>query len=121
MFNILIVEDNINNMRLFKQILSDVEKEMIITEAFLGMEAIEKSKDSTFDLVLMDIALPDMDGIETRRELKKFPNFNETIFIAVTAHASSGDREELEKEFDYYLSKPVDEEQMIVLIDEILK
>ena len=121
MFNILIVEDNINNMRLFKQILMDVEKDITITEAFLGMEAIEKSKDIIFDLVLMDIALPDMDGVQTRRELIKNSNFHKTVFIAVTAHASDEDKKELEKEFDYYLSKPVDEEQMIFLIDDILK
>ena len=71
MFNILVVEDNINNMRLFKQILSDVEKEMTITDAYTGNEAIEKSKNYVYDLVLMDIALPDMGGVETRRELIK--------------------------------------------------
>ncbi len=121
MFNILVVEDNINNMRLFKQILSDVEKEMTITDAYTGNEAIEKSKNYVYDLVLMDIALPDMGGVETRRELIKDSNFSKTIFIAVTAHASAEDKENLEKEFDYYLSKPIDEEQMISLIDELLK
>ena len=121
MSNVLVVEDNTNNMRLFRQILSDVERKLSVVEATRGEEALEKSKGKRFDLVIMDIALPDMDGIDTRKRLIQNENFKDTVFIAVTAHASSGDREELEKDFDYYISKPVDEEAMIALIEDILE
>lgn len=121
MFNILIVEDNINNMRLFNQILMDVEKNICITEAFSGKEAIAKSKDMTYDIVLMDIALPDIDGIETRRRLVELANFTDTIFVAVTAHSSKEDQKKLEEDFDYYLSKPLDDEELISLVSKLLK
>lgn len=120
MSNILVVEDNKNNMRLFKQILLDIDQELTIIEASSGKEAIHKSKDYKFDIVLMDISLPDMDGIQTRRELKKNPDFKNTTFIAVSAHVSRNDQEKLLIGFDYYLPKPIDEVKMVNLINELL-
>ena len=121
MINIMIVEDNINNMRLFNQVLMDVEKELNIVEAYSGGDAIKASENQTFDIVLMDIALPDINGVETRRHLIKFPHFKKTIFIAVTAHSSEEDKRKLGLVFDYYLSKPIDDDELVGLIDKLLE
>lgn len=121
MFNIMIVEDNVNNMRLFNQVLMDVERELNIVEAYTGEQAIETSKNQTFDIVLMDIALPDIDGVEARRQLVKLSHFKNTIFIAVTAHSSEEDKHKLELEFDYYLSKPIDDDELVELIEKLLE
>lgn len=119
--SIMIVEDHPNNMRLFQQILAEVDQKLTITEATTGREAIEQGKMQAFDIVLMDISLPDIDGIEAHRALKTYPTSDQTTFIAVTAHTSDTDREKLLKTFDYFLPKPVDEDRLIALIETVLQ
>lgn len=121
MSNIMIVEDNIHNMRLLKQILMDISEELVVIEAFSGMEAIKKSKENVYKIILMDIALPDIDGFRVSKELKKIINFRNTIFIAITAYSSIEDQEKLSTYFDYYFLKPIDEEKLITLISYLLK
>ncbi len=116
----MVVEDNRNNMRLFKQILFEINEEFSITEAVSGTEAIKKATEHIFDIVFMDISLPDIDGIETCKALKKMPTFKNTTFIAATAHALKTDKEKLMLDFEYYLEKPIDEDKMIDLLHEIL-
>lgn len=119
--SIMIVEDHPNNMRLFHQILAEIDQKLTITEATTGKEAIEQGKDQSYDIVLMDISLPDIDGIEAHRVLKTYPSSEQTTFIAVTAHTSAADREKLLKTFDHFLPKPVDEDQLIGLIETVLQ
>lgn len=121
MSSIMIVEDNPNNMRLFRQILAEIDQNLKITEATTGKEAIEQGKDPSHDIVIMDISLPDIDGIEAHRVLKTYPTSNQTVFIAVTAHTSNTDQKKLLEVFDYFLPKPVDEDEMIDLIETVLQ
>lgn len=121
MIKILLVEDYAHNMRLLKQILLEVNESIETSEAVTGNEAIELAMNGVFDIVLLDIALPDRSGIDVVRELKGFPSYKNTIFIAITAYASSIDRNNIEADFDYYITKPVDEDYLVDLLNKLIK
>jgi two-component system, cell cycle response regulator DivK len=104
---ILVVEDNEKNMRLFRDVLE--AKGYRVIEATGGVPAIEMASEQLPDLVLMDIRLPDVDGIEALRLLRADERTAPIPVIALTAQAMHGDRERfLGVGFDDYISKPVD-------------
>ncbi len=104
---ILVVEDNEKNMRLFRDVLE--AKGYRVIEATGGVTAIEMASEQLPDLVLMDIQLPDVDGIEALRLLRADDRTATIPVIALTAQAMHGDRERfLAVGFDDYVSKPVD-------------
>ncbi|WP_339613628.1 response regulator [uncultured Rubinisphaera sp.] len=114
--NILIVEDSIDNGRLFSHLLKKAGAQIELAEN--GLEACNLIYDTnqTFDLILMDMQMPVMDGYTATRELRK-RNFNLPI-VALTAHAMSGDRETcLAAGCDDYVIKPI---SPTLLIDKIL-
>jgi two-component system cell cycle response regulator DivK len=103
---VLIAEDNEKNMKLFRDVLQVSGYETL--EATSGEQAIELATGRTPDLVLMDIQLAGMDGLEALRRLREDERTAAIPVIAVTAQAMAGDRERfLEAGFDGYLSKPV--------------
>ncbi len=107
---ILLVEDNPNNMRLIKQLMEDIDENIVLICADCGKTALQLAADTSFKLVLMDISLPDMNGITVTNKLKEYPQLKETPFIAVTAYAMSQDEESFRKTFDDYISKPIDDD-----------
>ncbi len=107
---ILLVEDNPNNMRLIKQLMEDIDESIELICADCGKTALQLAADTSFKLVLMDISLPDMNGITVTNKLKEYPQLKETPFIAVTAYAISQDEESFRKTFDDYISKPIDDD-----------
>lgn len=111
--SILIVEDNIHNMRLLEQIIEEFDGELELVKASSGEMALTLAKDRRFDLVLMDLSLPDMDGIETTKRLKGINQLAHTPFIVVTAHAMAGDEMFLREVFSDYISKPIDAEKFM--------
>ena len=101
---ILIVDDNEMNRKVFCSLLK--ETEISITEASSGKECLEYISKEHFDIIFLDHLMPDMDGIETLKELRKIND--ETPVFILTANAIAGAKEEyLEKGFDGYLSKPI--------------
>jgi two-component system sensor histidine kinase/response regulator len=115
---ILLVEDNRVNQVLATRILEKQGHHVII--AGNGLEALEIFRSDTFDLVLMDVEMPEMDGLEATRAIRE----NEKAgakrlpIIAMTAHAMSGDREKfLTAGMDAYISKPIDARQLVEMID----
>lgn len=110
MHRILLVEDNLNNIRLVEQLLEDIDEEIELVKAESGAVALEKAGEHKIDLVLMDISLPDMDGITITKELKKLPDFKTVPFIAASAHAMAQDEELFRETFEDYISKPIDDE-----------
>lgn len=110
---ILLVEDNPHNIRLIEQLMEDVSEDIVLVKATSGINALQITKDNEFDLVLMDISLPDMNGIEITKELKKNKSFENTPFIVVTAHAMAEEEETYKQIFDDYISKPIDDEVFI--------
>jgi two-component system cell cycle response regulator DivK len=104
---ILVVEDNERNMRLFCDVLQASGYRTL--EATTGESAVALAIDQGPDLVLMDIQLPDIDGVEALGRLRADDRFASVPVLALTAQAMEGDRERfLAAGFDGYLSKPVD-------------
>ena len=117
MKRILIAEDNDSNFILMGYLL---KKHYEVVRAVNGRDAIEKLEQGGIDLVLMDIKMPEMDGLEATRILKeKMP---ELPIIALTANAFSSDREEaFIAGCDDFLSKPVNSELCLKTIAKYLK
>jgi CheY-like chemotaxis protein len=104
---ILLVEDNELNLVLARDLLEARGHEVV--SASSPAEAMRMAIQSVPDLVLMDIMLPEMDGVALMRELRKLPAWPKVPFIAFTAHAMSGDRERLILNgFAGYISKPIE-------------
>lgn len=114
---ILLVEDNPHNMRLVRQLIDDIvdeiAEEVELICAGSGKTALELARDVSLSLVLMDISLPDMNGIEVTQRLKQYPHLKETPFIVVTAYAMTQEEQLFRETFDDYLSKPIDDERFI--------
>jgi two-component system, cell cycle response regulator DivK len=103
---ILVVEDNEKNMKLFRDVLLATGYRTL--EATSGERAVELATEHAPDLVLMDIQLPDIDGIEALGRLRADDRTASVPVLALTAQAMEGDRERfLAAGFDGYLSKPV--------------
>lgn len=108
--NILIVDDNKLNVKVARIALKEISNN--IDECYDGLECLEKLKTNKYDLILMDIMMPNMDGEETLLKLKENPEFN-TPVIAVTADATSEAKEKYMNEgFAEYISKPFTKEQL---------
>jgi two-component system cell cycle response regulator DivK len=103
---ILVVEDNEKNMKLFRDVLQARAYE--IMEATTGGQAVELAIEHGPALVLMDIQLPDIDGVEALGRLRANERTASIPVLALTAQAMEGDRERfLDAGFDGYVSKPV--------------
>jgi HAMP domain-containing protein/signal transduction histidine kinase/CheY-like chemotaxis protein len=109
---VLVVDDDIRNIFALTAVLE--EYEMVVISADNGRDAIQLLLSDEVDIVLMDIMMPEMDGMETLREIRKVPKLKDLPIVAVTAKAMKGDREKcIEAGAWDYLSKPVDTEQML--------
>jgi signal transduction histidine kinase/CheY-like chemotaxis protein/CHASE3 domain sensor protein len=116
--SILVVEDNPDNMITVKAILSDLYIVYEATDGYSGIEAAQKYKPN---LILMDIALPGIDGIKAFQEIRKNPNLQHIPVIALTASAMTTDRELiLAYGLDGYIAKPIDEKVFFKTINSVL-
>lgn len=105
MKTILLVEDVQDNRDLVVQIL---ESEYTVIEARDGLEGLEKARAYRPDLILLDLALPKMDGWETARRIKSDSDLKQIPIVALTAYAMEGDEAmALEAGCDAYVAKPV--------------
>jgi two-component system cell cycle response regulator DivK len=112
---ILVVEDNEKNMKLFRDVL--VATGYRTLEATTGSEAVDMASEHTPDLVLMDIQLPDLDGVQLFQRLRADARTAAIPVLAVTAQAMHGDRERfLAAGFDGYVSKPVNVRELIGIV-----
>ncbi|MEN9331981.1 MAG: hypothetical protein RLZZ94_1071 [Bacteroidota bacterium] len=110
--SVLVVDDDVRNIYSLTSILE--HEQMNIHTAFSGDEAIEKLKNNTIDIVLMDIMMPGKNGFDTMREIRAEGQFNELPIIAVTAKAMKGDKELcIEAGANDYLTKPINTELLI--------
>ena len=105
---ILLAEDNFVNQRLVQRILEKEGHEVVVVGN--GREALEALAKANFDLVLMDVQMPEMDGLEAARRVRQIEKITKAHIpiIALTAHAMKGDQDRcLEAGMDDYLSKPI--------------
>jgi len=112
----LIVDDDMRNIFALSTVLHDQGMEMV--SANNGREAIRLVKEQPgIDIVLMDIMMPEMDGITTMQEIRKLPEKKDLPIIAVTAKAMKGDREKCIRAGAWdYLSKPVDTVHLLAVL-----
>jgi two-component system cell cycle response regulator DivK len=113
---ILVVEDNEKNMKLLRDVLQAAGYQIL--EATSGSRAVELALEQGPDLTLMDIRLPDIDGVETLRLLRADERTAAMPVLALTAQAMEGDRERfLAAGFDGYLSKPVNIVELVATVE----
>ena len=117
---ILVVEDNRVNQKVVTALLG--KRGFSIELANDGREALSKLEQSgNFDLVLMDVQMPVLDGLETTRMIRRDARWRALPIVAMTAHAMTGDRETcLEAGMNAYVSKPVLPEHLLQVLDEFL-
>ncbi|MEO5378425.1 MAG: response regulator [Magnetococcus sp. DMHC-6] len=108
---VLLVEDNAINSQVATEILQGLS--LVVEVAENGLEAVKKVGLEPFDVVLMDVQMPLMDGFTATREIRQNPQFNHLPIIAMTAHAMSGDREKcLDAGMNDHLTKPIDKKKL---------
>jgi HAMP domain-containing protein/CheY-like chemotaxis protein/signal transduction histidine kinase len=113
---VLLVDDDVRNIFAMTSVLE--RHKMAVVPAESGQDALDLlEKNQDVDVVLMDIMLPEMDGYETMRAIRRLPQFKDLPIIALTAKAMKGDREKcLEAGASDYIAKPVDTEQLLSLL-----
>jgi CheY-like chemotaxis protein len=113
---VLVVDDDARNIFALTTILENHEMEVL--SATNGRQAIEILQTTAdVSVVLMDIMMPEMDGYETMREIRKSPSFRTLPILALTAKAMKGDREKcLEAGASDYIAKPVNTDQLLSLL-----
>jgi CheY-like chemotaxis protein len=117
---ILLAEDNIVNQRLASRLLE--KRGHRVALASTGGEALARLKDETFDVILMDVQMPDMDGLETTAIIRERERAGgaRTPIIALTAHTMKGDRERcLAVGMDGYITKPVEPADFIATVEAV--
>ena len=116
---ILVAEDNPVNQRLTIRLLEKHGHDVKLVQN--GVEAVEYFRSEEFDLILMDVQMPEMDGLEATREIRNMSNPNARIpIIAMTAHATDADKQNcLASGIDEYLAKPFRSSELYELIGEL--
>lgn len=112
---VMAVDDNPANLKLIGALLDDLVARVILCDS--GKQAIDMARHSRIDIILMDIQMPDMDGIRACELIRQLPNQQQTPVIAVTAHAMAGQKEQLLiAGMNEYLAKPIEEEKLRALL-----
>ena len=108
---LLVVDDNKLNLKVASKLLGDMGCDIETVQS--GKECIEKVQENNkYDLIFMDIMMPDMDGVQTMHTLKAMPGFHAPV-VSLTADAVEGSREKyLGEGFDDYIPKPMDRNEM---------
>jgi len=112
---VLLVEDNEINREVARELLTLAGLE--VTEAVNGYAALDAIAAQKFDAVLMDVQMPELDGVETVKAIRAQEHLKSLPVIAMTAHAMLGDRERfLDCGMSDYIAKPIDEEQLLAVL-----
>jgi two-component system cell cycle response regulator DivK len=113
-----VVEDNVDSLRTARALLQERYE---VIEALDGRAGVDLARRRPPDLILMDIALPVMDGLQAIAEIRTDEALRDIPVFAVTASAMTGDRETiLAHGFDGYISKPIDHELLMTTLTEAL-
>ena len=117
MSTVLVVEDNANNLYLIRYILE--KKRYTVISAMTGIEGLNKALNEKVDLIVMDIQLPDIDGLEITRRIRAAGN--KIPIVALTSYAMAGDKaKSLEAGCTGYLSKPINPETIVAELEKYL-
>jgi len=117
---VLLAEDNAINQQVATELLEKAG--LIVTIANNGKEAIEKVEGSEFELVFMDVQMPEMNGLDATGCIRKNPRFRNLPIVAMTAQAMTGDREKcIEAGMDDYITKPIDINELFSVLVKWIK
>ncbi len=117
---ILVVEDNPDNMALVRTLLKPLG--VSLTEVKDGPSALRIAQNARFDLVLLDIQIPVMDGYAVVRALRRLEHFAQTPIVAVTSYAMTGDRDKaIAAGCTGYIEKPLNPDTFVEKIGRILR
>ena len=112
---ILLAEDNEINRQVARELLENLG--LTIDMAVNGREAVERLEQESFDLVFMDIQMPEMDGYQASQAIRRRPGLQDLPIVAMTAHAMKGDKERcLEAGMNDHISKPLDPEELKLMV-----
>ncbi|GGA88996.1 response regulator [Puia dinghuensis] len=110
--NILVAEDNLINQQVIQYILQKLGYAPVIVEN--GKQAVDAALTTGYDIILMDLQMPEMDGIEATREIRQSRLLDQPVIIALTANAMEGDEEEcIQSGMNDYIGKPVKLEELL--------
>jgi CheY-like chemotaxis protein len=114
----MVVDDNRDAANTLEMFLSIVGHEVVVE--YTAQAAIERAHTHPSKVWLVDIGLPDMDGLELARRLRTIPATASSILIAVTGYSQEQDKKNsYEAGFDYHLVKPIDTQQLLALLSQI--
>jgi len=119
--HVLLAEDSLFNQKLAVALLEKHGHAVVVAEN--GIQALRRLEEDRFDLVLMDVQMPEMDGLEATAEIRRREAGTDqhTPIIAMTAHALKGDRERcLEAGMDGYVSKPIYFQELVTVMQSVL-
>ncbi|SBS35071.1 Signal transduction histidine-protein kinase BarA [Marinomonas aquimarina] len=115
--HMLAVDDTAINLQLLGHWLEP--HNIHLSLAYSGQQAIDMAQQQQFDLILMDIQMPNMDGMEATKQLRKLEHYQETPIIALTAHALAQEQQSiLASGMNAYLTKPINEETLLNTLSE---
>ena len=117
---ILVVDDDELVLIAIRELLTPLG--FSVTTAPNGADALEKATSSHFDLVILDVIMPGMDGFEVCQKIRRIDSYTETPVMMLTAKSWEEDRQRgLEMGANLYLSKPISPKRLIVLVEEAIK
>lgn len=117
---ILYIEDDPNNRLLVRRIL--LAEGMNVEEAENAIKGIEMATQNPPDLILMDVSMPEMDGLTATAKIRSIPEISSVPIVALTANAMTGDREKtLDAGCDGYISKPIDVDTFVDQLTKFLR
>ena len=115
---VLVVEDNAINRRLASLMLDRIGANVVLAES--GEEAISQASAQPFDLILMDIQMPGMDGYQTAEKLRQIDSTRHIPIVALTAHAMGEDRKKsLDSGFAHHLTKPFKIDELRKVLEDV--
>ncbi|MDR6736194.1 response regulator [Sphingobacterium sp. 2149] len=118
---VLLADDNAVNMALNLRIMASIMPGARLTEVSDGAQAIEACRKKTFDFILMDVQMPEVDGIEATKQIRQIKGYAETPIIGVTAGNISGERERcLAAGMSDFLAKPIRQQDLYIALDKAI-
>lgn len=119
---VLLADDNPVNMALNMYIMNAVMPNAILVEVINGAEAITACQNEVFDLILMDVQMPIVDGIEATRQIRQLPGYEDTPIIGITAGNVVGEKERcLNNGMSGFLAKPIRQKDLQEVIQELIQ
>ncbi len=120
--SILIIDDNELNIKLIKGLFKKRKPEYVILEALTAEDGIKIAFENIPDLILMDIQLPDMNGLDATKEIKRETKTRDIPIVALTSYAMDGDEEKAKNSgCSGYITKPIDTREFLINIERFLK